>query len=119
MIAHLLRCILLTGVLMGVTLPKMTAVLAGVGLSAGNTVLICTGDGLEQITLDAEGNPVESKPVRDVPCLLTHALDHAFAAEAAPRPAGFATIAVSLVRPALAAPDRFIHDAPSRAPPRA
>ena len=44
---------------LGLILPKATAGLAAVGL-AGTTVVICSGDKLVTITLDADGNPISS-----------------------------------------------------------
>ncbi|WP_304618092.1 hypothetical protein [Paracoccus sp. (in: a-proteobacteria)] len=71
-----LRLVLLLGVILGVVLPKSSAVLAGMGVVDSRTVLICTGHGLTEITLTEPGE-TPSAPVdrHEAPCLLVHALD--------------------------------------------
>ena len=80
-----LRLVLLLGVILGVVLPKTSAVLAGIGVVDSRTVLICTGHGLTEITLT---EPAETpQPMRDrheVPCLLVHALDGSVASAIPP-----------------------------------
>lgn len=71
-----LRLILLLGVILGVVLPKTSAALVGAGMIQTNVVVICTGHGLQEILLDADGRPTEAPQViKDAPCLLVHALD--------------------------------------------
>ncbi|SCY01578.1 DUF2946 family protein [Paracoccus tibetensis] len=113
---HALRLCLLLGVILGVTLPKTAAALADLGLG-GRTVVICTGHGLQEITLPAEG---EGAPVigKAQDCLLVHALTPAPPLAAplwqrlipAPAPA-------AAPLPAQPAPPRL--DGFPRAPPRA
>lgn len=74
----LLRLCLLLGVILGVVLPKSSAALADLGLINARTVVICTGQGLEVITLTADGTPAEDMPAAthdEPPCLLVHTLD--------------------------------------------
>jgi hypothetical protein len=73
---RILRLVLLLGVILGVVLPKTSAALADLGLSGGETVVICTGHGLQEISLSSEGTPAKAPaPHEEAPCLLVHALD--------------------------------------------
>jgi hypothetical protein len=113
---HALRLCLLLGVILGVTLPKTAAALADLGLG-GRTVVICTGHGLQEITLPAEGEDAPAAgEAHD--CLLVHALtpEPALAVPLWQRliPAPAPTAAPLPVPPALPRPDGF-----PRAPPRA
>lgn len=76
MLTRILRLVLLLGVILGVVLPKTSAALADLGLTASRTVVICTGHGLQEIALDADGAPPTQGASHDeAPCLLVHALD--------------------------------------------
>ncbi len=71
-----LRLCLLLGVILGVVLPKTSAALAGAGMIQTDTVVICTGHGLQEIQIGRDGQPVdEPRIIKDAPCLLVHSLD--------------------------------------------
>lgn len=55
MLLPAMRVCLLLGVILGVTLPKAAAALPDLGLG-GRTVVICTGLGLQEITLPDKGD---------------------------------------------------------------
>lgn len=72
--------LLMLGVMLGLTLPKTSAALADMGLVDDGFVVICTGHGLERISLTgaAGGAPADPAPAhQDAQCLLVHALDGA------------------------------------------
>nr|WP_321445555.1 hypothetical protein [uncultured Cohaesibacter sp.] len=54
------RLILLIGLFMGFLVPQVSAGLVGLGLVSSQTIVICTGNSLETITIDEHGNPVKS-----------------------------------------------------------
>ncbi|MBU2956609.1 hypothetical protein Q4511_07250 [Paracoccus sp. 1_MG-2023] len=73
-----LHLILLLGVMLGLTLPKTSAALADLGVISGEFVVICTGHGIERVSLSDLGQePPAQDGVHDPQCLLVHALDHA------------------------------------------
>ncbi|MFU1477543.1 hypothetical protein ACM25N_07490 [Roseovarius sp. C7] len=117
MIRTVLRLLLLVALLTGVTLPKATAVLASLGLSHSQTIVICTGEGLRTITLSADGTPVEQPETEAHDCLLVQALTP----PATPLPERPQSIVIARIfgqsqsiRPVH---NRPLHDAPARAPP--
>lgn len=74
MIARLAHILLVLCLMLGVVAPKASAALASLGLSRGDIIVICTGEGLRTIRLDETGKPVEMTSTPDH-CLLVHALD--------------------------------------------
>lgn len=64
-----LRLFLLLGVILGVVLPKSSAALAQLGLVDDRVVVICTGHGMQTITLSPDDRPAPPQ-VHDAPCLL-------------------------------------------------
>lgn len=73
---QMLRLVLLLGVILGVVLPKSSAALAALGVIDDHAVVICTGDGLVEVSL-AELEPGEKPaPAHDHACMLVHAIDH-------------------------------------------
>lgn len=114
-----LRLILLLGVVLGVVLPKTSAALVGAGMIQTNVVVICTGHGLQEILLEADGRPTDApRIIKDAPCLLVHALDGAVpppvpAWVALARPAG------PLDMPQVSQPKTHLQSGFARAPPRA
>ncbi|MEG3661620.1 DUF2946 family protein [Celeribacter halophilus] len=70
MLGRSIRIFLLLGVMLGIVGPKSSALMAQLGLINARTIVICTGDGLQTITLDANGNPVEHQETRSQPCPL-------------------------------------------------
>lgn len=68
-----LQTCLLIGVMLGIVGPKSSALMAELGLIDARVIVICTGNGLETILLDANGNPVNAEPMRHDPCPLTDA----------------------------------------------
>ena len=71
--------LLFLGVASGLIVPKSTVLLADLGLISGQVIVICTGEGLQKITLDADGNPVEVSMETD-PCAFIHVVAGADAA---------------------------------------
>lgn len=67
------RLILLFGLLTGFLLPQVSAGLVGLGLVPTQTIVICTGNSIETITIDADGNPVKVSE-KSQHCTLGHAL---------------------------------------------
>ncbi|MGY9047203.1 hypothetical protein P775_27945 [Puniceibacterium antarcticum] len=78
MIKSVVRFLLVIGVLTGIVLPKSSVVLAELGLIRGQVLVICTGDGLQTLILNADGTPVEVTHNAHQ-CLLVHATDTATA----------------------------------------
>lgn len=74
MIARLAHILLALCLMLGVIAPKASAALASLGLSRGDVIVICTGEGLRTIRLDDTGKPVELTKAPEL-CLLSHALD--------------------------------------------
>ncbi|RPE71052.1 hypothetical protein EDD53_0165 [Pacificibacter maritimus] len=68
-----LHILLFLGVACGLIVPKSTVLLAELGVISGQVIVICTGEGLQKITLDADGNPVEVDMETD-PCALSHVI---------------------------------------------
>lgn len=75
--SSLFRLLLIVGVILGVVLPKSSAALAGLGVIDARVVVICTGQGMQMIAVDDDGNPVPQVHAQTgmPPCLLVHALD--------------------------------------------
>ncbi|WP_411836934.1 hypothetical protein [Paracoccus sp. ME4] len=71
-----LRLVLLLGVILGVVLPKSSAALAQLGLVDDRVVVICTGHGMQTITLSDDDRPLPPQ-VHDAPCLLVAPSDGA------------------------------------------
>lgn len=69
----LFRLICVALLCLGISLPKATAVLAQILPGARTTLVICTGTGVETITLDAQGNPAPDAPPVEHRCLAAHA----------------------------------------------
>ncbi|WP_208352469.1 hypothetical protein [Pseudaestuariivita rosea] len=66
-IALLPRGLLIACIVLGVLVPRMGAVIGeAVGLQ---TFVICTGDGLRAVTLDQNGDPIETEIEDHGPCL--------------------------------------------------
>lgn len=113
-----LRLVLLLGVILGVVLPKTSAVLGEIGV-VGRTVVICTGHGLTEITLtEPAETPQPSRDRHDVPCLLVHALDGAAAAAAPPLWLELADAPAALARDHLWQEAHAPRAGHARAPPR-
>ncbi|WP_434286432.1 hypothetical protein [Celeribacter sp. SCSIO 80788] len=72
MVFALLRPLLLLALLLGIVGPRSSALLAELGLIRTQVIVICTGDGLQTITLDADGNPIEHKDAKSQPCPLAN-----------------------------------------------
>lgn len=70
-----LQICLLIGVMLGIVGPKSSALMAELGLIDARVIVICTGNGLETITLDENGNPIQGGPERHEPCPLIDAVD--------------------------------------------
>lgn len=84
-----IHILLFLGVASGLIVPKSTVLLADLGIISGDVIVICTGEGLRQISLDADGNPVDISLETD-PCALSHATDGANAKPVAlPYPSSF------------------------------
>ena len=67
------RLILLIGLFMGFLVPQVSAGLVGLGLVSSKTIVICTGNSLETITIDERGNPVKSSETSQH-CTICHGL---------------------------------------------
>lgn len=61
---------------MALVLPQVSAAIAMSGIADIRVVVICTSDGLRLVTLDANGQPVETAQVVER-CMLIHAMDTA------------------------------------------
>lgn len=75
MIAWVARFALVLAVAAGILLPKLSAAAVSLGLADLRIVVICSGDGLRLVTLDADGQPVEVSAAEH--CALVGALDRA------------------------------------------
>lgn len=74
MFARVLRLFLLIGVVLGIVAPKSSVVMAELGLIDAQVIVLCTGHGLETITIGPDGAPI--KQTQDsAPCSLVHAAD--------------------------------------------
>ncbi|MDF1871049.1 hypothetical protein [Vannielia sp.] len=76
MFATLSRLLLICTLLLGLVFPKATAVLAGLGLAGGETIVICTGDGLITLRIAPDGTPMEvpdATAEAEQPCTMSHA----------------------------------------------
>ena len=71
---RIVHILLFWGVASGLVVPKSTVLLAELGIISGHVIVICTGEGLRKITLDADGNAVEVDMESD-PCAMSHATD--------------------------------------------
>jgi hypothetical protein len=109
------RALIVLCLLAGLLAPKGAVVLAG-AVPGMVQVVICTGHGLDVITLDAEGNP--RRVEHDLPCSTVHALPQTgrVALGEAVRTVWFTTI-VAPVATVAAQSVAFLRPLP-RAPPR-
>jgi hypothetical protein len=80
--AHLLRVVLTAFVILGLLVPRISAVVASAA-PGGMTVVICTGSGLQTIRIDEDGTPVQVGHQVDH-CVLSHTADTAVRVEPAP-----------------------------------
>jgi hypothetical protein len=86
---RLVHILLFLGVASGLIVPKSTVLLAELGIINGHVIVICTGEGLRKITLDADGNAIEVDMESD-PCAMNHATDGSGAKPfAVPYPSSF------------------------------
>ncbi|OCX64579.1 hypothetical protein BFP70_11140 [Thioclava sp. SK-1] len=115
MVLRILRCLLVLSVLLGVALPKSSAVLAEV--IGAQTVVICTGTGLEVLVLDANGTPIERQSAPAHHCLLHHATDTAVAPNIPQRGVTYQTARHALRGPVHWQASRPLYDGVARAPP--
>ncbi len=67
--------LLTTFLIFGILTPKISPVLSMVFGSDARTIVICTGDGLQRITLDDSGNPVSEGEVISDLCLQVSAAE--------------------------------------------
>lgn len=116
---YYLRLCLMLGVILGVVLPKSSAVLADMGMIDDRMVVICTGHGLVQVSLaDMASDSPDPAPLHEDTCLLVHSLDHAM-----PPPAPMWVRLASDLPPLVVAdiwrPSQTPVDGFARAPPRA
>jgi hypothetical protein len=96
MLAGVPRLVLVALLILGLLMPRISAVAASV-VPGVSMVVICTGQGVITLRIDENGNPVPLADHSDH-CLLAHAADtaprmegapvHARVAEAVPRPTG-------------------------------
>jgi hypothetical protein len=84
MFARLIQLLLVLGVILGLVLPKASAALAQLGVTDSRVVLICTGQGMQEIRLSGTDDATDPMPARDrgpqahdLPCLLIAAPDAA------------------------------------------
>lgn len=68
------RILLIFALCLGVVLPKVGSAVQMLVLGELQTVVLCTGDGIVTIRIDAEGNPVEDVSDEAVPCVLGNIL---------------------------------------------
>lgn len=71
---RIIHILLFWGVASGLVVPKSTVLLSELGIISGHVIVICTGEGLLKINLDADGNAVEVDMDSD-PCAMSHAID--------------------------------------------
>ncbi|SFB04132.1 hypothetical protein SAMN05421688_2456 [Poseidonocella pacifica] len=114
---RIFRFLCLIAVILGITLPQTSAALSAMAAPGAMTIVICTGNGLETLTLDDVGNPVEQAEKSAHHCLLMHAADTGRRVSVGQRvpgwrhAPGFASIEVATL------PARGPHDGQPRAPP--
>lgn len=63
------RALLILALVTGILAPRMTAVAAQV-VPGVEIIVICTGDSLQRIAIDAEGNPIDLGEADQHPCTL-------------------------------------------------
>ncbi len=68
------RYLILALVALGIVVPQASAALAGLGLVDDRIMVICTGDGLRTVRINANGDPVEISEDAEF-CALSHATD--------------------------------------------
>ncbi|MFW2589039.1 hypothetical protein [Sagittula sp. SSi028] len=117
MLHGLFRLSLLCAVILGIALPKSTAALVALGLSRAQIIVICTGEGLRTITLDANGNPVAEDETDGHLCLMVHAVDGGSAPDVTHPVALSRDVALTLPLTVTDATRLPLHDAAPRAPP--
>jgi len=71
--ARLARSALIVLTILGLLMPRVSAAVALV-MPGSQSVVICTGDGMQTIVIDADGTPVPVSHRADH-CLLSHATD--------------------------------------------
>ena len=101
-------------VVLGLLLPKATAALAAMGL-LGETIVICTGEGMTTITLDAQGKPI-STTTSGEPCGLLAPVSHLAVPSPDWTPAE-RRLAAARAAPPQARPPALTGVPPPRAPP--
>jgi hypothetical protein len=82
MSARLIRSLLIALTILGLLLPRIGAAVTLVAPGV-RTIVICTGEGLQTIRIDADGTPVQGVDHADH-CVLAHAVDTAVRTEPAP-----------------------------------
>ena len=110
---RLTRILVVVLTILGLLMPRVSGVAASV-VPGMVTVVICTGAGLQTLTIGEDGKPVPTSSRPDH-CVLAHAVDTAVPAEAAPR----AVPAVDAVVRPTGAQRRVEACRAARPPPRA
>lgn len=71
--APFVRILLTIALCLGIVIPKVGSAVQMLVLGELQTVVLCTGDGMVTIQIDAEGNPVETHDEAEpAPCVLGH-----------------------------------------------
>ncbi len=117
MTARLSRSLVVLWVCFGMLNPQGAAILTALGLASGRVLVVCTGDGLRNLRIDAEGNPVELSGKVSF-CALIHAADTASAAFPGAAPARIAYFIAPSPAPETTAPRPGHSPTLPRAPPR-
>ncbi len=73
-----IRGLLVTFLIAGLLIPRMSAVIADV-IPGIQTMVICTGEGLITLTIGADGQPVEAVETEPHPCVMSEVLTLAYA----------------------------------------
>lgn len=88
----LARTLLICLTILGLLAPRISAGLA-LAAPGAQTVVICTGMGMQTLRLDAEGNPLPAEEAQPDLCLLVHAADTAMRMALPPAAAELAAVA--------------------------
>lgn len=114
---HRLRALIIVLTILGLVAPRISAAVA-VAAPGMQTIVICTGDGLQTIRIGDDGKPV---PVADHShqCVLSHAADTAMRVEPAPVGLVFERVPVAVSGDLIRAHLLHAPQPPPRAPPAA
>ena len=118
MFRSFLKTLLIVCVALSILYPQGSALLARLGLSDGQVIVICTGDGLRTVQIGADGQPLQTSDKAEF-CALVQTVDTAAGIAPSARPAPLVLTLARRFEGARPTPEAHATHTLARAPPAA